>query len=275
MSDIRPVGIIDSGLGGLTVAREIQRLLPLEQLIYLGDTARYPYGNRADAIILEYSLQAAKALLSMDIKMLVVACNTMSAVALDTITKYVKEIPVIGVVMPGVRAAILRTADQKIGVIGTEATIRSGAYRQAIARIDKGVAVYEMASPLLVPLVEQALLNHDITRLTAQYYLDEMVDLGVDCLILGCTHYSLLLEVIQGTVGTHMQLLDSALWTAKEVQDILHAVGAQADGNGPGCGKSQFFFTEQPDHASVLINLFFGGQLPNSNTHVLDMHGGR
>lgn len=273
MSDIRPVGLIDSGLGGLTVAREIQRLLPDEQLIYLGDTARYPYGNRADEIILGYSLQAAKALLGMDIKMLVVACNTMSAVALDTITKYVKEIPVIGVVMPGVRAAILRTADQKIGVIGTEATIRSGAYRQAIARIDKDITVYEMSSPLFVPLVEQALFDHDITRLTAQFYLDEIVDLGVDCLILGCTHYPLLLEVIQGTVGTHMQLLDSAFWTAKEVQDILNAVGAQADKSGPGSGKSQFYFTERPDHATELIDLFFCNPLPHSATLVLDTGG--
>lgn len=259
MSDTRPIGVLDSGLGGLTVAREILRLMPGERVVYLGDTARYPYGTRSDEAIRSNALEGALTLYRQDIKLLVIACNTMCALATRIIEQNLHGIPVIGVILPGVRAAVLRTADRKIGVIGTHATIRSSVYQQAIHRIDESVKVFEVASPLLRPLVEEAMLDHDITRMVTQFYLYEMVDIGVDCLILGCSLYPPLFEVIQGTVGTRMQVLDSALWTAKETQDIITALDLTSGELQGGSEGSRFYYTERPFNASQQIELFFGG----------------
>jgi len=261
MSDTRPIGVLDSGLGGLTVAREILRLMPGEKIVYLGDTARYPYGTRSDENIRNFALEGAMTLYRQDIKLLVIACNTMSALATRIIEQNLQGIPVIGVILPGVRAAVLRTADKKIGVIGTHATIRSMVYQQAIHRIDASVKVYEVASPLLRPLVEEAMLDHDITRMVTQFYLYEMVDCGVDCLILGCSLYPPLFEVIQGTVGTRMQVLDSALWTAKETEDIITALDLKSGADEGGREGSRFFYTEKPFNASQQIGQFFGGSV--------------
>ncbi|MBN1309343.1 MAG: glutamate racemase [Chitinispirillaceae bacterium] len=266
MSDPRPIGVLDSGTGGLTVAHEIGRLMPGERLIYAGDTARFPYGNRSEETIRSFALQGAENLFGRDIKLLVVACNTISAVALEAVERQARDIPVIGAVLPGARAAALRTADRKIGVIGTPATIRSGAYKKAIDRIDSAIKVYETATPLLIPLVEEMMFDHDITRLAVQLYVYEMIDLGVDCLILGCTHYPPLFAVIQGTVGTRMQIIDSALWTAKEVQDILTALDLRNESAGGGPGQSQFYFTETPLHTAGQLPLFFGEVLPRQET---------
>ncbi len=262
MSDTRPIGVFDSGLGGLTVVKEILRLMPSERIIYLGDTARVPYGGRSEDTIRQFGLQDAKVLVDMNIKLLVVACNTVSSVALDYLEQHVKEIPVIGVVLPGARAAVLRTAEKKVGVIGTAATIRSGSYAKAIQNIDPAIKVFGKACPLFVPLVEEGLLDSDITRLVAQHYLYEMIDLGVDCLILGCTHYPLLMEVIQGTVGNRMQLLDSALWTAKEAQDILTALDALAPRNADGIAASRFLVSDLTPHFETLAETFLGKKLP-------------
>ena len=212
MSDPRPIGILDSGLGGLTVAREVCRLMPGERFVYFGDTAHFPYGSRADGVVRTHAQSGTGMLMRYDVKLLLVACNTVSAVALDVVERLARGIPVIGAVMPGARAAVLRTADRKIGVVGTNATVRSGAYKRAIGRIDATVKVYQTSAPLLVPFAEEQMIDHDLTRLAAQFYLYEMIDLGVDCLILGCTHLPPLFEVIQGTVGTRMQVIDSALW---------------------------------------------------------------
>lgn len=262
MSDTRPIGVFDSGIGGLTVVREIFRIMPGERVIYLGDTARYPYGHRTDDTIQAFAVEGIRAFLKYDIKLIVIACNTVSAVALEMIEKEAGEVPVIGVVLPGARAAVMRTADRKIGVIGTYATVRSDIYRKVIHQIDASIKVYENPGPLLIPLVEEKLIDHDITRLTAQFYLYEMIDLGVDCLILGSSYYPPLMEVIQGTVGTRMQLLDSALWTGKEVQDILTALDIRSEQTGDGEKNSTFLFTEilhdHADHAA----LFYGGELP-------------
>jgi glutamate racemase len=227
VSDSRPIGVFDSGLGGLTVAKEIFRLMPRERIIYLGDTARVPYGGKSEETIRRFGLQDAKTLLDLNVKMLVVACNTVSSVAIDYLERHIKEIPVIGVVLPGARAAATRSAEKRVGVIGTAATVRSGAYAKAIQSIDPGIKVYGKPCPLFVPLVEEGLIDSDITRLAVQHYLYEMVDLGIDCLILGCTHYPILMEVIQSTVGNRIQLVDSAMWTAKEAQHIMKAVGME------------------------------------------------
>jgi glutamate racemase len=227
VSDSRPIGVFDSGLGGLTVAKEIFRLMPRERIIYLGDTARVPYGGKSEETIRRFGLQDARVLLDLNVKMLIVACNTVSSVAIDYLERNIKEVPVIGVVLPGARAAATRSAAKRVGVIGTAATVRSGAYAKAINSIAPDIKVYAKPCPLFVPLVEEGLIDNDITRLTVQHYLYEMVDLGIDCLILGCTHYPILMEVIQSTVGNRIQLVDSALWTAKEAHHIMKALGAE------------------------------------------------
>jgi glutamate racemase len=263
MSDTRPIGVFDSGLGGLTVVRELIRLMPGERIVYLGDTARCPYGGRSEETISMFGMQDARLLMDMDIKLLVVACNTVSSVALDYIQKNIKEIPVVGVVLPGARAAAVRTAERKVGVIGTAATIRAGAYVRAIHAQDAAIKVYGKACPLFVPLVEEGLLDHEITRLTVQYYLAELLDIGVDCIILGCTHYPLLLQTIQEHVGTRTHCVDSALWTAKEVQDILTALGDISTEKEGGLAASRFLVTDFTPRFRELAASFLGASLPS------------
>ncbi|MBN1602248.1 MAG: glutamate racemase [Chitinispirillaceae bacterium] len=256
MSDERFIGIIDSGLGGLTNVRELMRLMPGERLIYVGDTAHAPYGSRSDETICCYALKSAEFLAEYDLKMVIVSCNTISAQCLSMIEKKFNGIPVIGSVLPGVRAAVMRTAEKRIGVIGTDAAIRSQAYTRAVHSIDSDIAVYGKACPLLVPLVEEGLIDFDVTRAAVQHYVYEMIDLGVDCLILGCTHYPPLIEVFQGTVGTRIQLLDSSLWTAKEAQDILVALDAFNPQKHGGIRESRFFITDLIPAHKEQVRLF-------------------
>jgi glutamate racemase len=263
MSDERPIGVFDSGLGGLTVVREIFRFMPGERIVYLGDTARLPYGARSDKAIMTFSKQDTHFLLSKDIKMIVVACNTASSVALDAIRKCVSEIPVIGVVLPGCKAAVTRTANKKIGVIGTAATIRANAYGNSIKSLDPDIKVYTKACPLFVPLVEEGHITTDITQIVAQYYLYGLVDTGIDCLILGCTHYPLLMEVIQSTVGNRIEVLDSALWTAKETQDILDALDARSSHDTNGFEQSFFYITDYTPGFKRNAALFLGSEISN------------
>ncbi len=263
MSDERPIGVFDSGLGGLTVVRELNNLMPGESLIYLGDTARCPYGGRSDETIKTFAAQDAQFLVSKEIKMLIVACNTASSVALDRIKKYVNEIPVIGVVLPGCKAAVTRTAERKIGVIGTTATIRTNSYTKGIKNINPAIKVYGKECPLFVPLVEEGLIYHDISQMAAQYYLYELVDIGIDCLILGCTHYPLLMEVIQGTVSSRIELIDSALWTAKEAQAIISALNANAEKRVNGLDESHFYVTDYTPDFEKNAARFLGSELKN------------
>jgi len=262
MSDSRPIGVFDSGLGGLTVAKEIFRLMPNERIIYLGDTARVPYGSKSEETICRFGLQDARVLMDMDVKLLIVACNTVSSVAMDYLREHIKDIPVIGVVLPGARAAALRSAEKKIGVIGTAATIRSGSYAKAIHNIDPSIKVYGKPCPLFVPLVEEGLIDNDITRMTVQHYLYEIVELGVDCLILGCTHYPILMEVIQSTVGTRIELVDSALWTAKEAQSILQAMAMSAGDDINGLQSSKFLVSDITPNFESVAEALLGSSLP-------------
>jgi glutamate racemase len=270
MSDSRPIGIIDSGMGGLTVVREIMRLLPHEQIIYLGDTARCPYGDRSDKAISDFTMQCVVALQQYDLKLLVVACHTSAAVALEYIEKKVRDIPVIGSVLPCARAAVLRTAERKIGIVGTNATIRTNAYTRAIQSIDSEIKVYGKACPLFVPLVNEGMVDHDMARVVAQHYLYEMIDRGVDCIILGCTHYTLLMETIQGTVGTRIQLLDSSLWTAKEVQDILMALNALTSKKDTGLRSSRFLVTDLVPDLNEQAAFFLGTDIPQFEKFTLE-----
>jgi glutamate racemase len=217
---INPIGIFDSGFGGLTVMKEIIRILPNEDIIYFGDTAHLPYGSKSKEAIKKFSLDIAKFLYKNKIKILVVACNTASSFALD----YLKEnldIPVIGVVSPGVKAACKNTKVSRIGVIGTKGTINSNAYQNGLLKIDKTLKVFACACPLFVPLVEEGLTNSKITKDIVEMYLKSLKNKKIDTLILGCTHYPLLKQVIGKVIGKNVSVVDSAKETAKTVLSIL------------------------------------------------------
>lgn len=209
------IGIFDSGVGGLTVFREIARSLPNNPLIYLGDSARVPYGTKSPDIVTRYSIEAANHLLARDISMLVVACNTATAAALPALQKHLK-IPVVGVVEPGARAAVAATKG-RVGVIATEGTVRSKAYTRAIHAIDPKIEVIESAAPLFVALAEEGWANTHVAREVAEVYLKPLLDEGIDTLVLGCTHYPILRGTIEHVVGDKVAIVDSAETTAAVV----------------------------------------------------------
>ena len=215
-SSAAPIGVFDSGVGGLTVFREIARSLPTHPLIYLGDSARVPYGTKSPEIVTRYALQAAEHLLKRDIGMLVVACNTATAAALPALQKML-SIPVIGVVEPGARAAVAKTKG-RVGVIATEGTVRSKAYTKAIQAIDPKIEVIEASAPLFVSLAEEGWANTHVAREVAEVYLKPLLDSGIDTLVLGCTHYPILRGTIEHVVGDQVAIVDSAETTAEAVR---------------------------------------------------------
>jgi len=233
--DAALIGVFDSGVGGLTVFREIARALPHHSLIYLGDSARVPYGTKSAETVTRYSLQAAQHLLDRGIGMLVVACNTATAAALPALQASLK-IPVIGVVEPGARAAVERTRG-RVGVIATEGTVRSNAYTKAIHQLDPKIEVIESAAPLFVSLAEEGWANTHVAREVAEIYLSPLLDAGIDTLVLGCTHYPILRGTIEQVVGEGINIVDSAETTAA---CVLSALGAQSTGSA----KHTFLVTD-------------------------------
>jgi glutamate racemase len=215
-----PIGIFDSGVGGLTVYRALHERLPNERFVYLGDTARVPYGTKSLATVERYAVENSKFLEAHGIKLLVVACNTASALALPAIRKAVKA-PVIGVIEPGSRAAVEAARGENIGVIATEATVNSGAYASAIAALNAGAEVIERACPLFVPLAEEGWANTDVARIVARDYLSGFSKTSIAALVLGCTHYPILRDVISETVGAEITLIDSGAATAADVESLL------------------------------------------------------
>ena len=218
--DNRPIGVFDSGLGGLTVLKEIMGLIPTESVVYFGDCGRVPYGTKSKETIIKYTFQNIRFLLNQDIKMIVIACNTASAYSLELV-KHSFDIPVIEVVQPGALTAVRTTANKKVGVIGTPATINSGAYEKAINRIDGSIEVHSKACPLFVPLVEEGWWNNDIAARVAEEYLLPLKDKGIDTLVLGCTHYPLLQDTICKVMGAEVTLVSSAQEVAKAVRDVV------------------------------------------------------
>ncbi len=216
----RPIGVIDSGVGGLTVAKEIMRQLPHEQIFYLGDTARCPYGPRAPEEVKEFTWQMTNFLLRKNIKMLVIACNTATAAALDEISAAL-DIPVLGVVFPGARAALKVTKNFHIGVIGTEGTVKSGAYETALKTINSGVEVSSLACPKFVPLVESGEYEGPLAKKVVAESLRSLKEKELDTLILGCTHYPLLGNIIKNVMGSRVEVISSGEETAREVSTIL------------------------------------------------------
>jgi len=219
-----PIGIFDSGVGGLTVYRALHERLPDERFVYLGDTARVPYGTKSLATVERYAIENSHFLEAHGIKLLVVACNTASALALPAICEAV-SIEVMGVIEPGARAAVEGSAGKQIGVIATEATVESGAYAQAIAELAPEASVIERACPLFVSLAEEGWAETDVARLVAASYLKEIKESGVDTLVLGCTHYPILRRVIQEAVGERVRLIDSGEATARAVESLLRDQG--------------------------------------------------
>jgi len=222
-----PIGVFDSGVGGLTVFREISRALPHHPLIYLGDSARVPYGTKSPQTVTRYTLEAANHLMERGIAMLVVACNTATAAALPLLIEKL-SIPVIGVVEPGARAAVEKTRG-RVGVIATEGTVKSRAYTKAIHRIAASVEVIESAAPLFVPLAEEGWANTHVAREVAEIYLGPLIDAGIDTLVLGCTHYPILRGTIEKVVGDKVHIVDSAETTAQAVKKSVAPRAANGD----------------------------------------------
>jgi glutamate racemase len=251
----RPIGVFDSGVGGLTVFREIARALPREPLIYLGDSARVPYGTKSPKTVERYSLEAARHLLARDVKMLVVACNTATAAALPALQAEL-SIPVIGVVEPGARAAVARTSGV-VGVIATEGTVKSKAYTTAIKKIDPDVKVIESAAPLFVPLAEEGWANTHVAREVAEIYLEPLIDAGIDTLVLGCTHYPILRGTIESVVGDVVQIVDSAETTALSVKELL---GISAGVDAP---EYHFLVTDAEERFRRIAGEFLEREIAN------------
>lgn len=250
----KPIGIFDSGVGGLTVAREIMMLLPDETIVYLGDTANLPYGEKSADIIRGYSVANTDFLLKYDIKVLVVACNTASSVALEYL-KANYDIPIIGVIEPAVKGALHSTRNKKIGVIGTNRTIKSDIYAETIHKLESDCEVLSRACPLFVPLIEDNFIEHTATSLIAKEYLREFENSAVDSLILGCTHYPLIKNVI-ADILPKVKLIDSAYSTAMDLQSVLDTDKMFA----PQCDnpKHKFFTTDITDKLHSLANTILG-----------------
>lgn len=235
-----PIGVFDSGVGGLTVAREIMRQLPNERIVYFGDTARVPYGSKSKETVTKFSRQIVRFLETQQVKAIVVACNTASAYALEELEKEV-DVPMIGVVKPGVRAALAVTVNKKIGVVATEATINSGIYSRYIEETDSGVKILGKACPLFVPLVEEGLWEDPVTDEIARRYLTEFVDSGIDTLILGCTHYPMIRSTVAKIMGDGVTLVNPAYETARELKALLAKKGLESE-HRPELGTELYRF---------------------------------
>jgi glutamate racemase len=257
-----PIGIFDSGVGGLTVFKEVITLLPHEDIIYLGDTARVPYGTRSPQTVIRYSQENTRFLLQQGIKLLVVACNTSSATSLPALKKK-SEIPVIGVIDPGARHASEVTQNKRVGVIGTEGTVKSQAYEQAIRTIDQKITVISRACPLFVPLAEEGWVDNEVARLTAESYLSPLRGERIDTLVLGCTHYPLLEAVIREVMGDEVCLVNSAKETAKEVQRVLDE-GKFAN-RGKRNGSYKYYVTDNARRFIKVGERFLGRRLVTVN----------
>ena len=240
----RPIGVFDSGVGGLTVLKALRERFPAEHFLYLGDTARLPYGNKSPATIARYSFECALFLMRRGIKMLVVACNSATSHSVPELARFLR-IPVEGVIEPGARSALAVTGTKRIGVIGTQATVRSHAYREALLALDDSCQVVERPCPLFVPLAEEGWLEGDVTAAVAETYLAPLRDAGIDVCILGCTHYPLLRETIERTLGAEIATVDSASATAETVARRLDEKGLA---RREGTGSLRVFLTDVQPH---------------------------
>ncbi|MCX6160724.1 MAG: glutamate racemase [Ignavibacteriae bacterium] len=256
----RPIGVFDSGIGGLTVARALFEILPNENIIYLGDTARLPYGTKSKETVILYSIECLKFLLSKKVKMIVVACNTASSFAVPFLQKITK-IPVIGVLIPGSEAAVNMTKNNKIGLIGTLGTVKSLSYKKAIIRLNKKAEVFSQACSLFVQLAEDGWTDNKIAELTAKEYLTDISKKGIDTMILGCTHYPILKNTISKVIGKNIKLIDSGEETAKKVNIILQE--KKLLNTQKKKGEHRFFVTDFPNNFHQIAERFLGKKIHN------------
>ena len=263
-----PLGVFDSGLGGLTVTRALFERLPRESVIYFGDTARVPYGPKSADTVRRYSSEILKFLLDRGVKMVVVACNTSTAHALEHLRK-ISPVPVIGVIEPGARAAVAASRGGTLGVIGTVGTISSGAYQRAIAALDPRALVEGVACPLFVPLVEEGWLDHPATELIAREYLAPLRRAQIDAVVLGCTHYPLLKPVLGRVLGAGVTLIDSGAETAKVVQEALEAKTLQASGARPP--THHFVVSDDAPRFRKVGATFLGDRLRDTEVEVVSL----
>jgi glutamate racemase len=254
------VGMFDSGVGGMTVLKEARELLPHEHIIYFGDTARVPYGNKSPRMVTKYALESALFLLTKGIKLLVIACNTSSAFALPILQRRM-PVPVIGVISPGAREAVRNTKSKRVGVIGTRTTVRSMAYDRSIRKLDPGIEVFSRACPLFVPIVEEGLEHDEIAGLMARKYLGSLKRDRIDVLVMGCTHYPVLEDVIRTTMGRNVKIVHSGKETAKEARRILEEKDLF---NRRGRGRCEYFVTDAPESFQEIGGRILGESL----THV-------
>jgi len=257
----RPIGIFDSGIGGLTVVRKIRERLPNERLIYFGDTARVPYGTKSQVTVRRYAAEDTRLLLKYQPKMIVVACNTVSALALDVVEQESKGLPVLGVLKAGARLAVKQSKHKHIGVIGTSATISSNAYPLEVSKLDRQVEVYSKACPLFVPLAEEGFTSHQATKLIAEEYLAELLAKKIDSLVLGCTHYPILKSMLGEVAGQNVTIIDSAEAVAIEVENLLRKkslLNREVNQELP-----KVLVSDLPQKFKAMFELFLGVSLPN------------
>jgi len=260
-----PIGVFDSGVGGLTVAKELFKILPQEDVVYFGDVGRAPYGGRSKEIITQFTLQDVGFLTERKVKFIICACNTASSVALDEVSKHY-PVKMVGVIEPGANAAVAKTKSGRIGVIGTVATISSNAYARNIHDLDAKIKVFSLACPLFVPLAEEGYINKDATYLIARDYLRTMQDMSVDTLILGCTHYPLLKHVIADVMGDDVTLIDSGEETAHAAKlmlkesSLLHSRTEQKSGEA---GTHEFYVSDVPEKFTQIAMRFLGTVVDN------------
>ena len=269
MSNEKPIGVFDSGVGGLTVAREIMRQIPGERIVYFGDTARVPYGNKSQATIIRFARQIVRFLETHEVKAIAVACNTASAYALEVLEQEI-DIPIIGVVKPGARTAVRTTKNGRVGVIATEATIHSGMYTRYIHSIDPDVAVFSKACPLFVPLVEEGMIHDFVTEEIANRYLEELKRQHIDTLILGCTHYPLLRSLLARCMGSEVELVNPAYETAVSLRELLREKDLLAEAPPEGrMPAHSFYVSDGADKFEVFANSILPYEL--RKTQIVDI----
>jgi glutamate racemase len=261
-----PIGVFDSGVGGLTVLSALRTTLPHENFLYLGDTARVPYGNKSASTIQRYALEATHYLLKQDIKLLVIGCNTVTAEALATLQAEFPDLPIIGVIEPGALRALQASKTQQIGVLATRATLQSGAYDRTIKQHANDAQVFTYSAPLLVPLAEEGWLSGEVATQTVQKYLQQVLKHSIDCLLLGCTHYPLFVPLIQSLLPEHITLVDSATTTAQATLLQLQKMGLENKQDHHG--SMQFYVTDDPLEFSNIGRLFLGQEIFPQTVHL-------
>jgi glutamate racemase len=251
----KAIGVFDSGVGGLTVVKELSRQLPAEDIIYFGDIARVPYGIKSQETVIRFSIENTLFLLKQDVKLICIACNTVSSLALPVIRHHFR-VPIVGVISPGVREAVYATRNKRIGVIGTAGTIKSRAYEKEIKQLDPAVKVTALACPLFVPFVEEGWLDGEVVEKVVRHYMQPLKKAGVDTVVLGCTHYPLLKPMLKKVLGPEVTLIDSAKQVAIEVKKILAAENQL--NAGAEKGRARFFVSDNPQWFSSLAKRFLG-----------------